>query len=250
VKLLPYLEQQPLALGWNEVDPLANTVGGATSKTATKISVLVCPSDQIPSNPYNSGSNRWYGLTSYGGNGGSRSYDPQFATNDGIFFVTGPGSQTAPHAEPIAMNRVIDGLSSTVLFGERSHYDPNHDTYAASLTPPSGQFINAMGSFGWWAASGGRLAAGDVTMSAYAPINFRTPAPLAGGGAMSPPATDYNSYLYYNDRKTCAFGSLHPAGANFALADGSTRFISEKLNLPELQRLCVRYDGQPVTELD
>ena len=63
---------------------------------------------------------------------------------------------------------------------------------------------------------------------------------------MVPPATDYNSYLYYNDRKICAFGSLHPGGANFALADGSTRFVAQTLNLTNLQRFCVRNDGQPV----
>lgn len=246
VDLLPYIEQNNLAEGWDRVDPLTNTVGGATSKTATKLSVLVCPSDVIPANPVSTGSNRWYGLTSYGGNGGSRSYDPQFATNDGIFFVIGPGSQTAPTGTPQKMADVLDGLSNTALFGERSHFDPNHDTFAANVSAPSGQFVNPMGGHGWWAASGGRLAAGDVTMSAYAPINFRTPQPFANGGAMTPPATDYSSYLYYNDRKICAFGSLHPGGANFSLADGSTRFIAQTLPLANLQRLCVRNDGQPL----
>lgn len=246
VDLLPYIEQNNLAEGWDRTDPLNNTLGAELSKTATKLKVLLCPSDVIPSNPINSGSNRWYGLTSYGGNGGSRSYDPQFATNDGIFHVIGPGSQTAPTGSPVRMADVIDGLSNTVCFGERSHFDPNHDSFAANVTAPSGQFVNPIGGHGWWAPSGGRLAAGDVTMSAYAPINFRTPANFANGGSMVPPATDYNSYLYYNDRKICAFGSLHPGGANFALADGSTRFVAQALNLTNLQRFCVRNDGQPV----
>jgi hypothetical protein len=200
----------------------------------------------IPQNPINSGSNRWYGLTSYGGNGGSRSYDPQFATNDGIFFVIGPGSQTAPAAAPIKIADVLDGLSQTALFGERSHFDPNHDSFAANVSAPMGQFVNPMGGHGWWAASGGRLAGGDVTMSAYAPINFRTPANFSQGATMVPPATDSSSYLYYIDRRICAFGSLHPGGANFTLGDASTRFVAQTLNLPVLQRLCVRNDGQPV----
>src|SRR5262249_61848569 len=117
-----------------------------------------------PQHPIDSGSNRWYGLTSYAGNGGTRSYDPQFATNDGIFCVIGPGSQTAPTGLPVRMADVYDGLSNTFLFGERSHLDPNNDSFVANFGPPSGQgqSLSLMGQVGWWAASGGRLAAGDV----------------------------------------------------------------------------------------
>lgn len=247
VKLLPYMEQGTLSDGWDEIDPLNNTVGGNASRTATKLPSLICPSDVIPINPIDTGSGRWYGLTSYGGNGGMRSYDPQLATNDGVFHVVGPGSQTAPTDQPVRMAEITDGLSNTLLFGERSHVDTNHDSYAANLTGPSGQFINAMRTVGWWAPSGGRLAAGDVTMSAFAPINYRIPAPLANGGSMIPPATNYNSYLYYNDRRMCAFGSLHPGGANFALADGSVRFIAQTIAMPVFQTAAVRHDGQVVT---
>jgi prepilin-type N-terminal cleavage/methylation domain-containing protein/prepilin-type processing-associated H-X9-DG protein len=247
VELLPYIEQGNLAEGWDRVDPLNNTAGAANSRTAKKLSLLICPSDVIPLNPVDTGSGRWYGLTSYGGNGGSRSYDPQFATNDGIFFVIGPGSQTAPSTGPVKMADVLDGLSNTALFCERCHFDPNHDSFAANVSAPMGQFVNPMGMMGWWAPSGGRLAAGDVTLSACAPTNFRTPAPFAQGSSMSPPATDYNSYLYYNDRKVCAFSSLHPGGANFALGDGSTRFIAQTISQVNLQILCVRNDGQAGT---
>jgi hypothetical protein len=101
-----------------------------------------------------------------------------------------------------------------------------------------------MAQVGWWANSGGRLAAGDVTLSAYARINFRIPAPFQQGGTMSPPATDFNSYLYYYDRRVCAFGSNHPRGANFTLGDASVRFVRETLPELTLQQLCVRNNGQ------
>src|SRR5262245_6623342 len=141
VKLLPFMEQAALAQGWDEEDPLNNTVGGMSSKTATKLQALLCPSDFIKDNPIDTGSGRIYGLTSYGGNGGSRSYDPQFATDDGIFFVIGPGSQTSPSGQAIRMAEVTDGLSNTTLFGERSHTDKNHDSFASSLAAPMGQFL-------------------------------------------------------------------------------------------------------------
>jgi prepilin-type N-terminal cleavage/methylation domain-containing protein/prepilin-type processing-associated H-X9-DG protein len=243
VDLLPYLEQDNLARGWDRTDPQNNTVGGLASKTATTLPLLLCPSDVIPDNPVNDGSGRWYGLTSYGGNGGLRSYDPQYATNDGVFFVIGPGSQTAPNGSPIRIADVTDGLSNTILFGERSHVDPNHDSWAAQLTGPNGEKITPMVQAGWWASSTGRLAAGDVTLSAYAPINYRVPAPYGQGASMMPPVADYTSYLYYNDRRLCAFGSGHPGGANFALADGSVRFFQDALSQTTLQELCIRNDG-------
>src|SRR6478736_1595644 len=76
VKLLPYLEQANLAAGWDEIDPSNNTLGGTSAKTAQKIKVLMCPSDYVRENPVATSSS-FYALTSYGGNGGARSYDPQ-----------------------------------------------------------------------------------------------------------------------------------------------------------------------------
>lgn len=186
-------------------------------------------------NPVDSGSNRWYALTSYGGNGGSRSYDPAAAANDGMFFVIGPGSQTAPTGQPVKVGDVTDGLSNTALFGERSHVDPNNDAAAAVVVPPGGQFVNPMGSVGWWANSGGRLAAGDVTMSAFAPLNYRVPA--------NPPTT-YAGFFPLYERRVNAFGSQHTGGANFALADGSVRFVRDGIDAANLRRLCVRNDGE------
>ncbi|MCI0461589.1 MAG: DUF1559 domain-containing protein [Gemmataceae bacterium] len=246
VHLLSYLEQGNLARGWDFTDPLNNTAGGLTSRTATILSVLVCPSDPIEQNPIDTGKNRWYGLTSYGGNGGSRSYDPQLATNDGIFSVIGPGSQTAPTGAPVRIAGVTDGLSNTLLFGERSHHDPNHDSFAINLPAVSGSSVTRMAALGGWAPPAGRLAAGEVLLSAFVPINYRVPHDHANRAALVPPVNGTSDYLYYNDRRLCAFGSNHSGGANFALADGSVRFIQESIPDVVLQRLCVRGDGAVV----
>jgi prepilin-type processing-associated H-X9-DG protein len=41
----------------------------------------------------------------------------------------------------------------------------------------------------------------------------------------------------------CPFGSRHPGGANFALSDGSARFVTESVTLTILQQYCVRNEG-------
>lgn len=244
VKLLPYLEQANLAANWDETDPVNNTVGGTSAKTAQKIKVLMCPSDYVRENPVATGSS-FYALTSYGGNGGTRSYDPLQATNDGIFYVIGPGSETNPAGQPVRMSEVTDGLSNTFLFGERSHTDPVHDALAGQAPGGGGgggggggssTTLNKMSAVGWWAPSGGRLAAGDVTLSAAAPLNYRVPATASAG--------QFQQTLY--TQRMCAFGSQHPNGANFALADGSTRFISQSLSQNALTLLCIRNDGATV----
>jgi prepilin-type N-terminal cleavage/methylation domain-containing protein/prepilin-type processing-associated H-X9-DG protein len=247
VKLLPYLEQASLVQGWDEVDPLSNTLGGENAKTAQRLRVLLCPSDFLQQNPIATGSG-WYALTSYGGNGGTRSFDPQSATNDGVFHVIGPGSETAPAGRPTRMADIIDGLSNTALFGERSHTDPVHDQLVAQFGAPGtgggggvggagAASFNRIGTIGWWAPSGSRLAGGDVLLSAAARINFRVP---AGASSVAAFQSVYNQRL-------CAFGSLHPGGSNFAFADASTRFLSHSLNQADLTKLCVRDDGQAVT---
>jgi prepilin-type processing-associated H-X9-DG protein len=68
-------------------------------------------------------------------------------------------------------------------------------------------------------------------LSTPVPINY--PMPPSGGLAE------------INDR-ACAYGSGHPGGANFALADGSVRFLSEQTNVTTLQPLSTRAGGEAV----
>jgi len=245
VYLGPYLEQGNLTGNWDFADPLKNTAGGQAAKTAAVVPVLLCPADVIPANPVDTGTNGWYALGSYGGNGGSRCYDPKVATNDGMFFVTGPGGEPVPNAAPVRFGDVTDGLSNTALFGERSHLDPNHTAAVAAVLPPSGQnpggvqVLNPLGVIGLWANSTGRQAAGDVLLSAAAPLNYRVP---------SNPPTSFNAFVPLHDTRINSFGSQHPGGANFALGDGSVRFVRDSVPQPTLRLLCARSDGQVLPE--
>jgi prepilin-type N-terminal cleavage/methylation domain-containing protein/prepilin-type processing-associated H-X9-DG protein len=233
VYLLPFVEQDNLYRQWDFTTPLNNASGGAGVRTATVLALLLCPADEIPQNPVTS-QGRTYALTSYGGNGGSRSFDPTAASTDGVFHTTGPGSQPKPNQRPVRLADITDGTSNTLLFGERSHLDPNYDSYASAglASRPS------MASWGWWGASEGRLAIGDVTLSAYVPINYQVPTANGGGGS--------GPFKPVEEQRVCAFGSSHEGGANFTLADGSVRFIAQSIPLTTLRALSTRAGGEVV----
>jgi hypothetical protein len=120
VNMLPIIEQQPLYNGWNFSNGFDNRYS-STARSATILSCLLCPADIIPQNPVQNGtSNEWYGITSYGGNAGTQSHPFSAVTSDVIFFYTGPA---APGFSQVRISGVRDGLSNTLFFGERNHFD-------------------------------------------------------------------------------------------------------------------------------
>ena len=55
----------------------------------------------------------------------------------------------------------------------------------------------------------------------------------------------------FTEKKACrndvSFGSKHPGGCNFCMADGSVHFVRESIDLLVLQNLACRHDGVPVS---
>lgn len=238
VNLLPFLDQQPLFNRWNFADPVSNA-DGSTANAAVVLSSLLCPSDILPQNPVSSVTNagsRWYAITSYGGNGGTQSHPPAASTADGIFHGTGPAS---PRFSQVRIAEISDGLSGTFLFGERNHIDPNYDSFA-----PAGWVQQPMGQWGWWAPSGGQFGLSDVTMSSVAPINYRVPFAYDNRpGSVSSAA----AFAPYDVLRVGSWGSLHPGGANFAMADGSVRFVKQTISPAALRALGTRAGGEIVS---
>jgi prepilin-type N-terminal cleavage/methylation domain-containing protein len=225
VYLLPFLDQESLARQWNWTDPLTNTDGQEQSRAAVVLSKLLCPVDVLPSPRTSDG--RWtYALTSYGGNGGTRSYFPSSATCNGIFHTTGSASEPQANQKPVRVNEVRDGLEGTILFGERSHRDPNYEAFSSSTG------VASLETWGWWAAAGGRRSIGHVTLAAAAPLNYRHP-------AGNSPAVNADP-SYYSDLRLTAFGSNHPGGANVAYAGANVAFLNDSISFLVLQNLCTR----------
>lgn len=240
VELLPYMEYKSLLVNWHYDNPLLNCTQGPQSNTAPVIPTLVCPSDAIAINPITDTTHGWvYGLTSYGGNGGTRSYFPPLATADGLFHTTGPASEPATNQRPVRPEDITDGLSHTLLFGERSHYDPNYESFNDQ------GWGDLLDQWGWWGASADRRVIGHLTMSALVPINYLMPFSYDNRAGQTPAADSYAAFAAnWNDPRICAFGSCHPGGANFSCADGSGCFLATETDLNTLRALCTRSGGE------
>jgi prepilin-type N-terminal cleavage/methylation domain-containing protein/prepilin-type processing-associated H-X9-DG protein len=219
VELLPYLEQDNLYKKWDR-DDNQNNVRGTNASSGQVVNVLLCPSDSLTEfvSQYTAAPPPWawgsYALSSYGGNAGKRSAhtggppDYPRISRDGIFHLD----------SRIRVADITDGVSSTLLFGERYHRDTEFDRQQPTVWPGAAQ------SAGWgrWAfvAHAGALA--NVALSTPVQINYTVP---SGG-----------NFSTLEDR-ICAFGSGHSGGANFAFADGSVRFLNASTPLLTLQAL-------------
>ena len=235
VELLPYLEQDNLYSRWDYGDYRKN-VGGRDATAAQVLNNLVCPSDYLPVNPVDwtdigfwwpelAFGRGFYAVSSYGGNGGTLSFNDVVGSSiyphDGVFY----------QSSRVRMTDITDGTSNTFLFGERSHRDPEWDRLTAAFDPGFTP-LTRWCPWGWPGDPDG--AAACTTLSTPAPINYRVP-PLSDPGDWS-----------WEWMRLCAFGSGHPHGANFAFADGSVRFVSEAIPLSQLQALSTRSGGEVV----
>jgi prepilin-type N-terminal cleavage/methylation domain-containing protein len=212
VLILPQVEQGPLSAAWDFNDPWQNILSG---RAATVLSVLICPSDYLPSRVAVDRSGRQFGMTSYGGNAGIQSYPTAHATRDGIFYMNSNNR----------MADVTDGTSNTLLFGERYHRDVEYDANAGTFT--------TMGGWGYWCPSAGPPGMGDVTLGSMVPINYRHPSGV--------PVDEV-----HEGRRITAMGSGHPGGCQVALADGSTRFLSESIDHAIFRALSTRAGGEVI----
>jgi prepilin-type processing-associated H-X9-DG protein len=227
----PYFEQGSWYRQWDYTDQVNNVAGGTSARTAQVIPIMLCPSDPLPApvsyytatDPTYTWGNGFYGLSSYGGNAGTRSAQgtigPRLST-DGILY----GKSRVRIAD------ITDGASNTLLLAERYHRDPEFDRIGVDTEYAP---IRGLGLWAYFFSG----APKNVLLSLPVPINYQVP-----------PSAEVGDQLTILNR-VCAYGSGHPAGANFALADGSVRFLSESIPLETLKALSTR-DGREVVAGD
>ena len=204
--ILPFIDQVPL---WNAAN-IPNVALKDSPQLAIPISVFDCPSDGIFGNAVRNENSHYLrtnplvGMTNYKGVQGANFCwgdwaNPGTAGNSCEPWEQGDGAIFPLNwVRPLRWSRFVDGTSNTLLIGEQV-YDPNDPG-------------NAHYGLGYaWAHSV------EACAIASFPIN-----------AKRPDGTPYASGDWQGKN---GFRSRHTGGAQFAFADGSTRFLAENMAL-------------------
>ncbi len=239
VELLPFVEQDNLYRQWDFLNPSANYLGGNAARAANVLPLYVCPSASLDRNPIDMGGGRTAALTSYAGNGGSRTLLPAKATNDGVFHRVQNGFGQ------IRLTDIQDGTSNTLLFGERSQADGNWNSFLpAPFQPAPNPDFFAIGTYGIWAPSTA-IGIREVTLAGMNAINYGHPFGWQPPPwPEQPPPVSWDQFLPFYEARLSAYGSAHSGGANFAFCDGTVRYLTESLPVSSLRALSTRHGGE------
>ncbi|HUY90509.1 MAG TPA: DUF1559 domain-containing protein [Pirellulales bacterium] len=235
--LLPQLEQQPLYQLYNFNYPSSLSswdsggkplAGGATTSVyneqvySKQLPVYTCPSDTTPAyvrtyQPNNVGSpyemNQAAGGNYLFATGAYTDYNTPWQLNVGSYLDLGPfGNDGAARIADIK-----DGTSNTIAMGESKQGVTGKTSYVYGP---------------WWGNGTHTCCHGRTSRSvALATIKYGTSTLVVPAG-MGYSAINFDLTGTYGLQRQYAwqFGSYHPAGAQFVMCDGSTRFISENID--------------------
>jgi prepilin-type N-terminal cleavage/methylation domain-containing protein/prepilin-type processing-associated H-X9-DG protein len=199
VAALPFLEQKPLFDAINFSVNMANVQNVTFHSVA--VGSLMCPSDYgvlakktLPNPSFMDLGPAIMHYTSYAGNAGLwmvyPDQDPTQRSMNGLFHV----------GSAIRFADIIDGTSNTFLLSERAH-----------------SLLDEESALWWhWWTSGNY---GDTIFCTLWPMNsFSRTSDVYGTGG------DARSAAYISGAS-----SMHPGGCNFAIADGSVRFLKDSI---------------------
>jgi prepilin-type N-terminal cleavage/methylation domain-containing protein len=197
IAMLPNLEQQPLANAYNFNRSTYATANMTIATTG--LGVLWCPSDSSVAGA------RTLAQPYADLPAPARVCYSSYAGCVGTWYVRLPGSASQGSLNGMfCLNRgidpteVTDGLSNTILLGERAH---------GMLSEPD------LSDYHWWFDG----FEADTLFSAFFPMNPER-------------VIDDLSTLYMGDAYVSSASSYHPGGALFAFGDGSVRFLKDSID--------------------
>jgi prepilin-type processing-associated H-X9-DG protein len=221
--VLPYLDENGLATQMKATGVALQFEGGPVRGTNNipasavplakrQVQLFLCPSSSLPRTD-----NDGYGASHYCGNAGNAFADygcsafPGKLQNGCLLFAN-----DNTWTEVVSLNDITDGLENTILVGE---VGVSQDVSATKTDH---------GCFPIWAGGNN-----DGGCSAW---NM--------GSCLRLVDREFSPNLRRGQESNLSFGSGHPGGANFALADGSVRWIENDIDLDAWRRLGSRNDGE------
>lgn len=218
MRLLPYLEQQAL---WDQTVAAHRVSPGNSNRNpphvglATVIKTYTCPTDGRLS------------ATITDDRGYTAAYGSYMGVGGGVSRPLGGYDGVMRAFRGVRLAEVIDGASNTLVFGERPPWGRYYSGtwYGTLIDPPE------LVSDPNWA--GGAITAMHVYSDESMTNGCRGPFRF-GPGRLD------------NRCDAAHFWSLHRGGANFALCDGSVRFLSYSAE-PVMIPLATRAGGESVT---
>lgn len=224
--ILPYLEQSNISQKYQKnlaptdtSDPDGDGITN-NSLTSAPLPVFSCPSMPVPALPPRPA---W---SSYGFSRGNYSH------------VSGSGNSSVwtPDTGPIGsmvfgkvrMADITDGLTNTLLAGEM-HYTLKNFLYTTGTNLGQLRGGNTCWSFGH--------PQGYVTASTNVPLNTETTVERT---------EDPDNYWRLSG--IFGFRSIHEGGSQFALSDGSVRFVSDSISFDIYRALGSRAGGEVIGE--
>jgi prepilin-type processing-associated H-X9-DG protein len=221
ILILPYIEQQNLhtQLSVNDLS-LHHVLGGANpglpdprQLLQIKLAVFICPSDSNPTgnlSPTERNFNNGMGIGAGGWGTGFVGGVSNYMCNRGTEVRAAIPGSMPPQPFPDTwgvfldnfskrMQDISDGTSNTLMLGERDSQICRSGTWIGVRNPT------------------GSGSQGIYTVAATVHVRLNTPDPPIAWNAA-------------NAGCSVGFSSLHPGGGNFALCDGSIRFITNNID--------------------
>ena len=257
VFILPQMEQQPLynATNFNHMWGSTKILNWSTpylgeqnaTVRATVINSLTCPSDSSPATDITNADEINTGRaagTSYVGNLGDNCLQCNTPGSTPVMMYCAPqgyNCRGAQLGDPTPPNTIPPkpGTGSGIFWRQCGGVSMAEITDGTSNTFLAGEQIMKVTLWNAW------VEANQSIGSTALPLNYIAPGiKITSDGSVNiaTGASDKGNWFHWY-----SFRSMHPGGGNFAMCDGSVKYIKNSISMPTYQALSTRGQGEVVS---